>query len=135
MKLLMQLIVFWVLRTNGPLYWHIRKGKMSYSHYSSIIISIVYRVQTRAVDIPFELPIVAPITDEEQDACDGLDHIIHTHQASTAIGWAIKQRKVLLEERNNILALKKQLRGCFQGRSAQNWAILLFFGKQVYSIA
>ena len=80
--------------------------------------------------MPFTKPSVIPESDEEQMAFDELDDIIGDHEPSTAIGWAINLR-ALLKCKDEIRDMKTKLRGPFQGRSTQNWALLLICAKQV----
>ncbi len=49
------------------------------------------------------------------------------------IGWAIQQGKAVEapEGREEVVAIKESLRGVYQGRSLQNWGLLLFFLKKV----
>ena len=77
----------------------------------------------------FNLPTVAPATDEEEEAFAELDDLLLSGELSSAIGWAIAQGKLLLSNRDEIRELKKMTQ--LHGRSSQNWAILLFFVKQV----
>ena len=86
--------------------------------------------------IPFSEPSVAPDTDEEEEAFTEFEDLILSGEVSSAIGWAIKQRQVLLDDRGSsaVKELKERLRGIFHGRTCQNWAVLLFFLKEVCSV-
>ena len=51
----------------------------------------------------------------------------------SVIGWAIQQGKAVEvpEGREEVVAIKESLCGVYQGRSMQNWGLLLFL-KKVY---
>ena len=91
------------------------------------------RVQSRAIEICFDSPTVAPDNDIEQNSFDRLDEIINESELSTAIGWAISLRNQFVSGMSVIKGIRGQLRkeSLFKGRRATNWSILLFFVKQV----
>ena len=81
--------------------------------------------------ISFTAPAVAPINDEEEEAFTELDELVQSGEPSKAIGWAISQGKLLMDERDALKDMKKRLQGTFHGRTCHNWAVLLFFVRQV----
>ena len=86
---------------------------------------------TIATVIPFEQPPVCQESEEEEDAFDELEDLVSTNRLSAAVGWAIQLRKEVLLNGDRIRELKRELYGSFCGRSAINWAILLFFAEKV----
>ena len=104
-----------------------------YIHMFPMLSLVPLRVATRATVIPFQEPTACPETSEEEDGFDTLEELMASHQISSAVGWAIQLRKKLLGKREHVRELKQQLRGSFQGRTATNWAILLFFAEEVRS--
>ena len=62
-----------------------------------------------------------------------LEHVVMSGMMSSMIGWAIQQGKAVEapEGREEVVAIKESLRGVYQGRSLQNWGLLLFFLKKV----
>ena len=81
--------------------------------------------------IPFEQPPVCPESEEEEGAFDDLEDLVRNNRLSAAVGWAVQLRKELLVNGDRIRELKRELYGSFRGRSAMNWAILLFFAEKV----
>lgn len=81
--------------------------------------------------IPFEPPTVCPESDEEEDAFDELVDLMSNNRLSAAVGWAIQLRKEVLLNGDRIRELKRELYGSFQGRSAMNWALLLFVAEKI----
>ena len=81
--------------------------------------------------IPFEQPTICPESDEEEDAFDELEDLVSSNRLSAAVGWAIQLRKEVLLNGDRIRGLKRELYGSFQGRSAMNWALLLFIAEKV----
>ena len=74
---------------------------------------------------------MCPESEEEEDAFDELKDLVSTNRLSAAVGWAIQLRKEVLLNGDQIRELKRELYGSFRGRSAMNWAILLFFAEKV----
>ena len=74
---------------------------------------------------------MCPESEEEEDAFDELEDLVSTNRLSAAVGWAIQLRKEVLLNGDQIRELKRELYGSFRGRSAMNWAILLFFAEKV----
>ena len=90
-------------------------------------------MQSRAIEICFDNPTVAPDSDIEQNSFDRLDEIINESELSTAIGWAISLRNQFVSGMSVIKGIRGQLREklIFKGRRATTWSILLFFVKLV----
>ena len=82
--------------------------------------------------IPFEQPTECPESDEEEDAFDELEGLVSSNRLSAAVGWAIQLRREVLLNGDRIRGLKRELYGSFQGRSAMNWALLLFVAEKVH---
>ena len=99
---------------------------MTINNYVYFLLSSVV---TRANVVCFSLPTVAPSTDEEEAAFAEIEDLLFSGELSSAIGWAISVGKQLSCCREEIRELKKLTQ--LQGRSSQNWAILLFFVKRV----
>lgn len=87
-------------------------------------------MQSRLCLIPFTKPAVAPVTEDEHLAFDELEDVLEDQELSSAIGWAI-QLKSLLVCKEEVRLVKVLLRDSFQGRSAHNWSLLLLCAKQV----
>lgn len=94
------------------------------------VVFKLYRVCTRATVLNFVEPSVGPSTEEEEDVFPELEELISSGEISKCIGWAISlgQRDNLRED---VLAIKDKLRGVMGGRKCKNWAIILYFVKQV----
>lgn len=89
------------------------------------------RVVSRAAVIDFVQPSVAPSNEQEDVVYAKLDDLIISNKLSSSIGWAIEKGKDLMNSKDVVTQMRKKLRSIFQGRSCNNWAILLFFVKQV----
>ena len=98
----------------------------------STTMPLFLRVVTRATVIPFKGPSIGPVS-EEEDVFAELEDVVSSGVMSSMIGWAIHQGKAVAapEGRDEIVAIKECLRGTYQGRSLQNWGLLLFFLKKV----
>ena len=57
---------------------------------------------------------------------DELDDLITEHE----LGWAIQQKEKITCK-DTIRKMRKELKGCYQGRSASNWSMLLICAKEV----
>ena len=96
----------------------------------------LHRVKSRAVIINFSSPGIGPSNQEEEKTRMELEGLINTGDMTVLIGWAIAQGKSLTSADGirELLQSKEALRGLYQGRCCQNWALLLFFLKRVSSI-
>ncbi len=95
-----------------------------------MVLCILYRVLSRVCVVPFTKPSISPTTDEQQDAFDDLDDILEGGLLSSVYGWVIQQRRVL-EDKERIRDMKRQLRAHFAGRSALNWSLVVTCLQQV----
>lgn len=85
---------------------------------------------SRVSILPFSKPWIAATTDEQQDAFETIDEMMEGHLLSQAIGWIIKQKKVL-GDKEELRGMKRKLRSAFQGRSLSNWALVALSTEKV----
>ena len=90
-------------------------------------------MQTRATVIPFKEPQIGPVSEDEDDTFAEFESLLSSGVLSSMVGWAIQQGKTVAttDGKEEVLELKESIRGIFQGRNCQNWALLLFFVKEV----
>ena len=91
---------------------------------------MLIRVQSRVCVIPFSKPSISPINEDQQKAFDELDDIMVAGELSSACGWAIRQKAVLVDK-EKFKEMRTTLRPFFQGRSVLNWTYVAICLKQV----
>lgn len=98
-----------------------------------IIYTIYCRVQSRVCKVPFQKPSTAPLDEDRQDAFDELEDLLADGLPSSAVGWAVAQKALLLD-RDATRDLRSHFRSHFQGRAVQNWTLLGLCLKQVSDV-
>ncbi len=91
------------------------------------------RIKSRAVIINYNLPGIGPSNEDEEHDRMELETLINSGEMSVLIGWAIEQGESLksTEILKELQQLKGVLRGVFEGRCCQNWALVMLFLKRV----
>ena len=87
-------------------------------------------MRSRVCIAPFRSPVVAPSSEEEQDAFDELEDMFSEGSLSAACGWVIKVGKIL-HDRCTVREMAARFRPHFPGRQATNWALLGVCVKEV----
>ena len=103
-------------------------------HRHQLLHSISFRVKSRVLLIPFDLPSTGPTKDEEYKQFEEFEEKLHNHHYSSAVGWLVKLRLLLLSEGKSFVEeMKTELHDVFQMRvrNTIGWALCLFFLKQV----
>ena len=71
--------------------------------------------------IPFSKP--SPLMRSKRHLLS-LKNLIFSGKVSSAVGWAIQQRRVLLDNRRAVKELEEELRRLFQDTLGQNWVVI-----------
>lgn len=99
-------------------------------------MTMSYRVRSRVLLVPFELPSTGPTSLEEFEAFEVFEEALMDHYYSSAVGWLVSLHTVLLGEGKCFIHdMKQELRDAFglKIRNTVGWALCLFFAKQVSS--
>ena len=111
----------------------IRFVKFNSGHISYSCIFAVpsfFRVKSHVLLIPFGLPSTGPTTSAQYDAFEDFEQALQKTHFSSAVGWMISQREVLLSDSTSFVSeVKDFLRDVFQGNvpNITGWALCLYF--------
>ncbi len=96
------------------------------------------RVKSRVVEIPFRRPKVAPATKEEREMRRELEVQMMMGEFGGSVGWAVGMGNQLVEEKEEVEEILAEIcqwnKLMEEPRIAQGWALLIYFGKKVFSI-
>ena len=88
--------------------------------------------------IPFEKPSTGPTTSDEYRNFEAFEKALRNKDYSSAVGWVIAQREVLLTDCGDFVSeMKASLRETFTSniRSTTGWALCLFFVKHAGTVS
>ncbi len=93
-------------------------------------------MKSRSLCVPFSVPSTGPTTSQEFEAYDELKTSMKEGKFSSAIGWVVGLRNILISEGKEYVRTKQaEITQCLKtfhvSRNTAGWASTLFFVEQV----